>query len=452
MIHYNDPSEQAENALLNALKTLKISQLLRKAGIRKAQGAPVSKVFNFLFLLVFRGKNLFRIIDSQQSDEAHSKNTYYRFLNKATYAWRRFLHFLSLQVVNSFRRLTDSNRVNVLILDDTVIKRNCSKHVELLARVYDHTSHSFLKGFTMLALGWSDGYSTVPVDFAMLSSNQESNRYQEISSDIDKRCHGYKRRKEAIGRKPDIAFQMVQNALEQGFNADYLLMDTWFTHEPLVKRVKDEGLDVIGMVKDLKQRYSYNGQEYTLKKLKLFLPKKGSGDILGSIIVSTKNGLPVKIVYVKNRNNKKYWLTLLCTDLTLSNEEIVRIYGNRWGIEVFFKSTKSLMKLGREFQGRSYDMMISHTTIVFTRYILLEWLRRNENDPKTLGGLFYHYSDDIQDMDLKTALQSLMNLFIKYLNNLHIDCKKTIESQLQHWIGQQASYIKALFADLAWES
>ena len=63
-------------------------------------------------------------------------------------------------------------------------------------------------------------------------------------------------------------------------------------------------------------------------------------------------------------------------------------------------------------------MMISHTTIVFTRYILLEWLRRNENDPKTLGGLFYHYSDDIQDMDFMTAaLQSLMALFI--------DCLKT---------------------------
>ena len=46
-------------------------------------------------------------------------------------------------------------------------------------------------------------------------------------------------------------------------------------------------------------------------------------------------------------------------------------------------STKSLMKLGTEFQGRNYDMMISHTTIVYTRYILLEWLRRNENDEKT---------------------------------------------------------------------
>jgi hypothetical protein len=47
----------------------------------------------------------------------------------------------------------------------------------------------------------------------------------------------------------------------------------------------------------------------------------------------------------KNRNNKKEWLTILCTDLSLSDQEVVRIYGNRWSIEVFFKSAKSFIKL-----------------------------------------------------------------------------------------------------------
>jgi aconitate hydratase len=30
-------------------------------------------------------------------------------------------------------------------------------------------------------------------------------------------------------------------------------------------------------------------------------------------------------------------------------------------------------------------MMISHTTIVYSRYILIEWLRREEKDKKTFG-------------------------------------------------------------------
>ncbi len=134
--------------------------------------------------------------------------------------------------------------------------------------------------------------------------------------------------------------------------ADYVLMDTWFTHEPLIQSILKEGLHVIGMVKQLKQKYTYQGKDYTLKELRTLLPKNIMGNVLGSVTVLTK-----EIVYVKNRNNKRQWLTILSTDISLSNEEIIRIYGNRWSIELFFKAIKSFMKLGTEFQGRSYDMV-----------------------------------------------------------------------------------------------
>lgn len=81
-----------------------------------------------------------------------------------------------------------------------------------------------------------------------------------------------------------------------------------------------------------------------------------------------------------NRNKKSECLYLLGTDTSLNNAEIVRIYGNRWSIECFFKASKSFLKLSSEFQSRSYGAMVSHTTIVFTRYIILEWIRRNQND------------------------------------------------------------------------
>ena len=319
---------------------MKIANLLRKAGIRKTQGAPVFEVFRFLILLVFQGKNLYRFLDSNRKDDSLSKNTYYRFLNNPTYAWRRFLSLLAIQAIDSLRSLTKPERVNVLVLDDTIIGKNRSKKVELLARVHDHTSNSYQKGFTMLALGWSDGYSFIPVDFAMLSSAKKSNRIQDINKDIDKRCSGYKRRKESMEKKPDIAFKMVQDVLNKGIAADYILMDTWFTHEPLVMKIKEEGLDVIGMVKDMKQKYTYGDSAYSLKELRTILPKNTPSNILGSVLVTTKNGLPVKLVYVKNRNNKKEWLTILCTDLSLSDQEVVRIYGNRWNIEVFFQVSK----------------------------------------------------------------------------------------------------------------
>lgn len=359
---------------------------------------------------------------------------------------------LAVKVTSVFDALTRPERVKVLVLDDSVIKRNRSKTVELLARVYDHVEHKFQKGFTLLTLGWSDGYSFIPVAFNMLSSASKHNRYQEMFGDIDHRSNAYKTRLESVMAKTDAAVLLIQRALAAGIKADYVLMDTWFTTEPMIKAILKEGLDVIGMVKQLKQRYIYNGKAYTLPQLKKFICFEGARNIFGSLCVTTKSGIPIKIVFVRNRNKKSECLYLLSTDCSLSDAEIVRIYGNRWSIECFFKASKSFLKLGTEFQSRSYDAMVSHTTIVFTRYILLEWIRRNQNDQKTYGELFFMFCDDIQDMDLTNALQSLMALFVNMVTDIPAEITKMIKSKVSEWISSQALFIQALFGELCWES
>lgn len=453
MINQNTAFENSENQFAIAFKKLKLGKLLNKSGIRKAQGASAYSVFQFLLLLVFQGKNLFRFLSFKHKEEACSKNTYYRFLNESKYNWRKFLYLLSATVTSCFNNLTRPERVNVLVLDDSIIQRNRSKKVELLAKVYDHVFHRCIKGVTMLTLGWTDGYSFVPVDFNMLSSANKANRIQESSAHADKRTSGYKRRKEAVSKKTEAAVQMVENALASGIQADYILMDTWFTTEPMIRSILKLGMDVIGMVKQLNQKYIYAGKEYSLPQFRKFLRYESRKSILGSIVVATKaDGIQVKIVFVRKRNKKSEWLYVLSTDISLSDAEIIRIYGNRWSIEVFFKASKSLMKLENEFQGRSYDMMVSHTTIVFTRYIILEWICRNSNDKKTYGELFYMFCDDIQDMDLTTALQSLMALFMEYLNTVTADITELVKSKLQLWMSSQASFIQAMFANISWES
>jgi hypothetical protein len=123
----------------------------------------------------------------------------------------------------------------------------------------------------------------------------------------------------------------------------------------------------------------------------------------------------------------------------------------RWGIEVFFKSAKSLLKLGSEFQGRSYDMLIAHTTIVFTRYILLEWKRRHNQDSRSYGELFYLFCDEIQDIDYETAIRQLMFFFTELLGNLSQELSEAISCQVIHWIAAQPAYIRALMPDLCCE-
>lgn len=123
-------------------------------------------------------------------------------MNDASYNWKKFLVLLAARVSSVFTKLTRPERIRVFVLDDTVIKRSHSKQVELLARVYDHVEHKFQKGFTLLTLGWSDGYRFLPVGFNMLSSAKKENRYQEISDAIDRRNNGYKSRNESLMTKP----------------------------------------------------------------------------------------------------------------------------------------------------------------------------------------------------------------------------------------------------------
>ena len=452
MINQMSQNENTQNQFSCAIRELQIGKMLRKANITKSCGISSYEVFQFLLLLVFQGKNLFRFLNSKRKDQAVSKNTYYRFLNEASFNWARFLLLLSAKVTSAFSSLTRPERVKVLVLDDSVVRRSRSKAVELLARVYDHVEHRYQKGFTMLTLGWSDGYSFVPVGFNLLSSTKKSNRYQEISDRIDRRTNGYRARRESLLAKPEAAVLLVQKALAAGIRADYVLMDTWFTTEPMLEKLLETGMNAIGMVKQLKQRYYYQGRAYTLPQLRRFVRFASSRDIFGSVIVTTKKGILVRIVIVRNRNKKSECLYLLSTDCSLSDAEIVRIYGNRWSIECFFKASKSFLKLGTEFQSRTYDAMVSHTAIVFTRYTILEWIRRNENDQKTYGELFFMFCEDIQDMDLTDALQSLMALFVEHISTLSADITACVKSKVTEWMGSQAAFIQDLFKNICWES
>jgi hypothetical protein len=452
MIPVNHPFEQLPKQLSKAFTALKIGQHLRKSGIIKGFGVPCLELFRIVFLLVFQHKNLFRLLEGEQNEALPSKDVIYRFLNHSRYAWRKFLLSLSHSVVREMTPLTSDQRVRVFIVDDSVYSRNRSKTLELLARVHDHTTGKFIKGFSMLTLGWSDGFSFVPLDFNLLSSRNPANRLHEMK-EVDRRTVGYKRRQEALLSKPEAVSKLIDHALNSDIQADYVLMDTWFTQAPLIESIVAKGLAVIGMVKQMKQRYLHESKLHTLAELYANTSRlQKNKDIQGSVNVQLAGGLAIKIVFVRNRNKKRDWLAILSTDCTLCDEEIVRIYGMRWQIETFFKVTKSYLQLGKEFQGRSYDMLVSHTTIVFARYLLLSWQTRQHNDAKTIGGMFYLFCDEVKDMDLKTALQQLWQFIQLFLQKEQSPDSDPVLCQLGQWIATLPNYIKACLPNLSCES
>ena len=90
-------------------------------------------------------------------------------------------------------------------------------------------------------------------------------------------------------------------------------------------------------------------------------------------------------------------------------------------------------------------MMISHTTIVFARYILLSWQHRQHSDPRTLGGLFLALCDEIADLDWVIALKQLLDLLDEVKKKSSKKLSAFIEKQLYNWMAALPNYIKAYF-------
>lgn len=156
---------------------------------------------------------------------------------------------------------------------------------------------------------------------------------------------------------------------------------------------------------------------YNLERLYATLRKRrGRAKILASAIVTfcchpLAGSSPTKIVFVRQRTKKRSWLALLSTDANLSEGEVVRFYGERWEFGVFFKMCKIYLKLSKELQGRSYDMLCAHTTIVCIRYIMLALESRHRRDHRTIDPLFYACCDELRDLTFVDAIDGIRRLY-----------------------------------------
>lgn len=406
-------------------KRFKIVSKMHRSGIRKSRGHSPKTLIMSIFALPFVGRNFYRGIVTN-SEVPFGKDAAYGILKGCRSNWRRLLLLVGVQLYRFFNRLTDEERESVLIVDDSTYDRSRSKSVELLSKVWDHSSGRFLKGFRMLTVCWSDGVSCLPLDFTLLSSADTRKRLCESRKSMDKRCSAWQRRKEATVKATAHVEIMVKRILSAGVDAKYLLMDSWFTL-PATVTALSEHIDVIGMVKKTpKVKYACNGQQMDLKSIYKNLKKRrGRAKVLASTLVTLKGGVAAKLVFVRDKR-KKDWLALLTTDIELACEDIVRIYGKRWDIEVFFKMAKQHLRLAKEIQCRDFDALVGHTSIVFLRYMFLSYLNRIETDHRTFGDLFYACCQEQADMTFTEALHRILLLVLQRIKQTGSYCEKAV--------------------------
>ena len=357
-------------------------------------------------------------------DGSFCKNTVYRFLNNPRLNWLRFTTLLSARIINGFMKpLTDENRRDVFIIDDSLFDCSRSRKTKLLAKVFDHCSMKFKSGYRMLTLGWSDGNSFVPVNHCLLSSADDKNLLCEATN-FDGRSLVGKRRKQSRRKATEVMIDLVKTAQLSGVSAKYVLFDSWFSSPKTITALKtDCELDTIAMVKkSSKIKYGYQDGRYNIKEIyKQCKKRRGRSKYLLSVDVTVGDeAIPAKIVCVRNKSKKKDWLAIISTDTAISEEEIIRIYGKRWDIEVFFKACKSYLHLVKECRSLSYDALTAHVSIVFTRYMMLTVTQRCNTDDKTICELFFRLMDELDDItfsqSMRIIIDALMDVVMEYFH------------------------------------
>ncbi len=421
IITQNDlDAKLVSDSISNFFARFHIAKELKQANAKKAKGFSPVSIFQYLFLLIFSGKSMYMDYLMGKTENQFAKDTVYRFMKSIHINWLKFTTAVASRVANEVMvPATAKDRVNAFIIDDSVFSRCRSKSVELLAKIYDHAEHKYLYGFRMLTLGWTDGNSFVPVNSVLLSSEKQKTRINE-ANDIDKRSNGYHRRSLAMKKGTEVMLELLKHAKKAVIPADYVLFDSWFTSPKTVHAVRELGYHVIGMVrKSPKMTFTYNGEKHSLTEIyRMNKKRRGRSKYLLSVEVSVeKDGtaIPARIVYVRNRTNRKEYLCILSTDTALDENEIIRIYGKRWQIECFFKVCKSYLRLAKECRSLSYDAMTAHVAVVFTRYMMLSVEHRESEDPRTLGELFLYFSDELADITWLQALTLIMDMFRKIM-------------------------------------
>ncbi|MDT2661123.1 transposase [Enterococcus hulanensis] len=410
--HQSAQPEELSLLIQTFYSSFQLNKIAKKANFTKLKGFSFELLFCFLISTIFSCQSTFRHYLKNQESLAFSDKTFRNLMNDGRINWQSFLLQVSQKVAAYFGTLTNDSRKNVFIIDDSMYERPNGKKVELSALQFDHAKHRWTRGFRFLTLGWSDGNSVLPVSFSLLSGKKN----QVKPSTYDQRSNSGKRKAQALRKGTEVAIELLASALKTGHQADYVLFDSWFFSPKMFRNIRQLELHSIAIVKrSCKFYYEFNGKKMDVKEI-FRSEKKRRGrsryllSVMASAVFEDGEKLPIKLVYVRNRSNRKDYLVLASTDVTLDEDEIIRLYGKRWSIEVYFKMCKQYLHLSK-YQGIIYDGIFAHTVLVAISYMLLSLRQREEVDDRTIGELFYLTVDELADLTFVEAIRLLITLF-----------------------------------------
>ena len=420
--------EKADEGVLTFSKQFSIGRLLKPFSTIKKQGYSLMSMFLVLILSRFGGLSVYAA--QKTGNLPMDDNTLYRLMNNPFMDWKSILLCFAKQFLRcvSSRGEVNEKTIRCFVIDDTDIEK-CGKTFEGISKIYSHREHRSLFGFKLLLLCYWDGKSLIP---CCLSLHREYKKYEYgLTTKQQKRQFTKKRNDEGYYRerydeldenKLSVAIKMLKRCVNRSIFGSYVLMDSWFVNDFMLKEIRNirKGmLHVVGICKLDKRLFSVEGKARNSQTI-IKMNENDSSKVRSSrkyksryfVVVANYRGVPVKLFYIKYKNATN-WSILLTTDLSLSFVKAMELYQIRWSIEVLNKECKQYLRLGKS-QNTDFYGQIADASLVMITYTILTLYKRFQAY-ETLGGVF---RDTQKDMLEKTLCERIEMVILKILRDL----------------------------------
>lgn len=417
------------NIITDTLKKFNLKSLCCQINFKKAKGFVVTGLLTLLIMLPLMSlDNVHQLYKSEYGKKAAmQKDALYRLKNNENHPWRKLLYGIAKKFVKLTRVETDptekaTTRPTAFIVDDTTDSRVGYK-IENISRIYDHVLHKVLYGFKILTLAFYDGISLIPIDFSIHGEKKLDRKKakKQYKRNVDPKSNGGIRRKEVITSKIDQALAMIKRAVKNGFLAEYVLCDAWFTSKAFIQEIraiKNGAMHLIASIRNDKRYYGFKEQMLNAKQIIAILKKTGehrcrkwNTRYMEAVVYYEGIG-SVKLFMCRYPGQKK-WRVFITTNTSLSFVEMMEIYALRWTIEVMFREAKQYLQLGT-CQSQNFDAQIASTTITFILYTLLAYVKR-VGSYETMGELFRFMQQDVCEKNLAERLWILFEELLAFI-------------------------------------
>jgi len=305
-----------------------------------------------------------------------------------------------------YEKVSKKKNVAFAILDDSKKKKVGKKTVEGAGKIFDPAFKKYVHGHQILTLTIYYQGQTTPYGIKLY-----------LKKSVAKKLN------QPFKKLSELAVELI-NEISLPFDVPvYVLTDSFYVNKTVIAASRARGFHFIGALKT-NRTFLVKGQKTNVKSyVKNAFRRKQKSEMS----IQTKNGIATygffsmiahisKIgksqITFSRKNSRKKVLALVCTDISLNPEDIIRFYSFRWSIEVWFKQLKQHLSFGA-MHRRVLRGVITHLHLSACAYMLLTHLHDSSEKGKRKNNAAMFSMTSLQNQ-LKTILfQDIFDAFIE---------------------------------------